>query len=158
MRAECMCVCVCICVYVYVCVCVYVSACVQMRTCVCVGVSVSMSVQMCISAYAYVWVERMCVCACALVRVRARVCVCELAGVSIGWLRFVGSLKLQVSFAKEPYKRDSILQKRRIILRSLLIVATPWVCATPDVTLSQGELWLAHKCDMTQSLVGSLKL
>jgi len=37
----------------------------------------------------------------------------------------VGSLKLQVSFAKEPYKRDDILQKRLMILRSLLIVATP---------------------------------
>ena len=32
-----------------------------------------------------------------------------------GWLRLVGSLKLQVSFAKEPYKRDYILQKRPII-------------------------------------------
>ena len=42
-----------------------------------------------------------------------------------GWLRQVGSLKLQVSFAKEPYKRDDILQKRSIFLRSLLIVATP---------------------------------
>ena len=29
-----------------------------------------------------------------------------------GWLRLVGSLKLQVSFAKEPYKRDDILQKK----------------------------------------------
>ena len=27
----------------------------------------------------------------------------------MGWLRFVGSLKLQVSFAKEPYKTDDIL-------------------------------------------------
>ena len=33
----------------------------------------------------------------------------------VGWLRSVGSIKLQVSFAKEPYKRDYILQKRRII-------------------------------------------
>jgi len=44
---------------------------------------------------------------------------------SMGWLRLVGSLKLQVSFAKEPYKRGDILQKRLVILRSLLIVATP---------------------------------
>jgi len=43
----------------------------------------------------------------------------------MGWLRLVGSLKLWVSFAKEPYKRDDILQKRPIIWRSLLIVATP---------------------------------
>ena len=43
----------------------------------------------------------------------------------MGWLRLVGSLKLQV-FAKEPYKRDYILQKRPMIVRSLLIVATPY--------------------------------
>ena len=30
----------------------------------------------------------------------------------MGWLRFVGSFKLQVSFAKETYKRDDILPKR----------------------------------------------
>jgi len=42
-----------------------------------------------------------------------------------GWLRLVGSFKLQISFAKEPYKRDDILQKRPIIVRSLPIVATP---------------------------------
>jgi len=44
----------------------------------------------------------------------------------MGWLLVVGSLKLQVSFAKEPYERDDILQKRPVILRSLLIVATPY--------------------------------
>jgi len=32
----------------------------------------------------------------------------------MGWLRLVGSLKSQVSFAKEPYIRDDILQKRPI--------------------------------------------
>jgi len=42
----------------------------------------------------------------------------------MGWLPLAGSLKLQVSFAKKPHKRDYILQKRPIILRSLLIVAT----------------------------------
>ena len=47
-------------------------------------------------------------------------------GCDMGWLPLVGSLKLQVSFAKEPYKRDDILQKRPIILWSLLIVATPY--------------------------------
>ena len=45
----------------------------------------------------------------------------------MGWLRLVGSLKLYVFFAKEPYKRDNILQKRRVILRSLPIVATPYL-------------------------------
>jgi len=44
----------------------------------------------------------------------------------MGWIRLVGSLKLYLSLAKEPCKRDDILQKRPIILRSLLIVATPY--------------------------------
>jgi len=44
----------------------------------------------------------------------------------MGWLRLVGSLELHVSFAKEPYKRDCTLQKRRIISRSLLIITTPY--------------------------------
>jgi len=43
----------------------------------------------------------------------------------MGWLRLVGSLKLYVSFAKEPYKTDYILQKRHIISRSILIISTP---------------------------------
>ena len=49
---------------------------------------------------------------------------------AIGWLRSVGSIKLQVSFAKEPCKRNNILQKRPIILRSLRIEATPY---TPEI-------------------------
>ena len=44
----------------------------------------------------------------------------------MGWQRLVGFLKLQVSFAKKPYKRDLDSSKRPIILRSLLLVATPW--------------------------------
>ena len=45
-----------------------------------------------------------------------------------GWIQLVGYMKLQVSFAKEPYKRDDILQKRPFILSILLIVATPYPC------------------------------
>ena len=46
--------------------------------------------------------------------------------IHMGWLRRVGALESLVSFAKEPYKRDDILQKRPIILRSLLIIDTPY--------------------------------
>ena len=35
--------------------------------------------------------------------------------IHIGWLRLVGSMKLKVSSANEPYKRDYILQKRPVI-------------------------------------------
>jgi len=39
----------------------------------------------------------------------------SLTALTMGWLRLVRSIKLQVSFAKEPYKRDNILPKRPII-------------------------------------------
>jgi len=42
----------------------------------------------------------------------------------IRWLWLVGSIKIQVSWAKEPYKRGYILQKRPIILSILPTVAT----------------------------------
>ena len=48
-----------------------------------------------------------------------------------GWLRLVDSLNWEVSFAKERYKRDYILQKRPIILRSLLPIATPYLRFEP---------------------------
>jgi len=48
------------------------------------------------------------------------------SGIWLGWLRLAGSFKLCVVFGKEPYKRDDILPKRPKILRSLLIVATPY--------------------------------
>jgi len=49
--------------------------------------------------------------------------------IHMGWLRLVGSIKVQVCFAKEPYKRDYVLQKRPIILSILLTVATPYRAA-----------------------------
>jgi len=41
------------------------------------------------------------------------------------WLRLVGSFKLQVSFAEYRLFYRALLQKKPIMLRSLLIVATP---------------------------------
>ena len=49
----------------------------------------------------------------------------------MGWLQLVGSTKLKVSFAKEPYKRDDILQKRPVILSILVTVATPYLYLAP---------------------------
>ena len=43
----------------------------------------------------------------------------------MGWLRLVGSLKLYVSLAEYSLFYRALLQKRSIILRSVLIVATP---------------------------------
>jgi len=49
----------------------------------------------------------------------------------MGWLRLVGSLKLQVSFAEYSLFYWALLQKRSIILRNLLIEATPYFTHTP---------------------------
>ena len=67
----------------------------------------------------------------------------------MGWLWLVGSLKSEVSFAKEPCKRDDILQKRLIISRSLLVEATPyaWTRVYMGGELHQdnaGDLYVAH--------------
>jgi len=63
---------------------------------------------------------------CHFVRPAVRICLdMTCLQTYMGWLRFVGSLKLQVFFAKETYKRDLYSAKRPIFLRSLLIVATP---------------------------------
>ena len=47
------------------------------------------------------------------------------SGYDMGWLRLVGSLKLQVSFVEYSLFYRALLQKRPMILRSILIVATP---------------------------------
>jgi len=44
----------------------------------------------------------------------------------MGWLRLVGSLKLQVSFADYSLFYRALFQMRPIILRSLLVIATPY--------------------------------
>jgi len=46
--------------------------------------------------------------------------------INLWWLRLVGSLELQVSFAEHSLFYRALLQKKSIILRSLLIVATPY--------------------------------
>ena len=47
----------------------------------------------------------------------------------MGWLRLVGSLKLQVSFAEYRLFYRALLQKRPVIFKRLLIVATQ--CSIP---------------------------
>jgi len=62
----------------------------------------------------------------------------------MGWLRLVGSLKLQVSFAEYSLFYRALLQKRPIMLRSLLIVATPQQLG--DVDMQQTEEFVNESC------------
>ena len=87
---------------------------------------------------------------------------CAHADQYMGWLRLVGFLKLYFYFAKETYKRDDILQKRLMILRSLLNVATPYsstawhdsvMCVTYRIIV-----WHIHVCDVTHSCESHVKL
>jgi len=75
--------------------------------------------------------ECMCVRALAYVCKRERLCNLLCLGIwysfyDMGWLRLVGSLKLQVSSAEYRLFYRALLQKRPIILRSLLVEATPY--------------------------------
>jgi len=77
---------------------------------------------------------------------------------AMGWLRLVGSLKLHVSFAEYLLFYRALLQKRLIILISLLIVATPyqnsaleWIVCFPPILNCRSSLialrklpWLLH--------------
>jgi len=45
--------------------------------------------------------------------------------IHMGWLRLVGSLKLRVSCAEYSLFHRPLLQKRGLILRSLLVIDTP---------------------------------
>jgi len=50
----------------------------------------------------------------------------------MGWLRLVGSLKLQVFFAKEPYKRDWILPKETYNFKESTNRSHP-ICINPYI-------------------------
>jgi len=52
----------------------------------------------------------------------------------IGCLQLVGSLKLQVAFAECSLFYRALVQKRTIILRSLLIVGTSCICVRRSTT------------------------
>ena len=72
----------------------------------------------------------------------------------VAWVATISRLlKIIDSFAKKPYKRDDILQKRPEILRSLLIVATPYLYAPlyPD-----GHLYTRVHSLYTQSTIYTL--
>jgi len=56
-----------------------------------------------------------------------RKCIYEARLIDMGWLRLVGALKLQVTFAEYSLFYRALLQKRPIILRSLQVVVTPYV-------------------------------
>jgi len=112
------------CIYTYTYICVYDCAHVCVCVCVCVYVCVHTGCDLQgIIGLNCSYVHT--VCMFILLWCIYCYCTCCYHGYTvIGWLRLIGSLKLKVSFAKEPHKRDDILEKRLIILRSLLIAAT----------------------------------
>jgi len=80
-----------------------------------------------------------CVCVCVCLQRFLYVCV----KIDMGWLRLVGSLRLQVSFAEYRLFSRALLQKRPTILRSLLIVATPYAIW---IGLNTESAWVWQHC------------
>jgi len=65
----------------------------------------------------------------------------------MGWLHPVGSLKLQVSFAEYRLFYRALLQTRPVILRSVLIVATPYQwCEREDRATATHSSTTTHTC------------
>jgi len=131
------CVCECVCVRVrvrvHVCVCFFASVCVPMCVYVCVCMCVCVCVCMCVCVCVQVLhlASNLSRLALALVIARHKsmyIYICVYIYRRMGWLRLAGSLKTQVSFAKEPHNRDYVLQKRPIFLRS----TTTKVCILPQ--------------------------
>ena len=105
--------CVCMCVFIYRCVC----TCILIHTCVCMCVFICRYVFIHMYLYMYTCAN-----------------MCH-HSTHMGRIWLVGPIKLYVSYAKEPYKRDDILQKRPIILSFLLTVATPYCTSSVLVSL-----------------------
>ena len=94
-----------------------------------------------------------CVCERERERERECVCVCECVCVDVSdlqlnirWFWSVGSIKSKVSFAKEPYKTDDILQKRPVILSIPLTAATPYANFS-----SLSSAWCVRVCVCIQT-------
>jgi len=69
---------------------------------------------------------------------------------AMGWLRFVGSLELQVSFAEYSLFCRALSQKRPTFLRSLLIVATPYTNARNTCgVMPHGRVTVLHDTGMS---------
>jgi len=79
----------------------------------------------------------------SLVWVRCVTCVGHMC--ALEWLRLVGSFKSQVSIAEYSLFHRALLQKRTMILRSLLIVATPYANSRSS-SISREIFWNAAKC------------
>jgi len=110
-RVSCMTMCV------RVCVCVYVR--VFMCVCLCAGVCTCVQVKSCQMLFLMGTVALYCSTVQGLPELVLYLCV-------MGWLRIVHSLKLHISFAEYSLLYRALLQKRPILLRRLLIVASPY--------------------------------
>jgi len=67
---------------------------------------------------------------------------------SVRWLRLVDSLKTKVSSAKEPYKRDDIMKKRRYYEKETYIFKESTNHSHParTGTIASSILCVAHMC------------
>ena len=114
------CVCVCVCMNVYITSIVYASVCLCLR-CVCV-VHPYISRQKLPHYNSMSNSEQVRKGGVGILAQKGAVFV--LTTLTMGWLRLVGSLELYFSFAEYSLLYRALLQKRPVILRSLLIEAT----------------------------------
>jgi len=177
--------CMYVCMYMCMCVCMHVCTyiCMFVRGHVCMHVFAIYNIAISDNAHTEGTTIRVCGCVWVCVGVSESVCMIDLVECPInkschtfkkitweithscawndstqpvmGLLRLVGSLKSQVSFAEySPFYR-ALLQKRPMILRSLLIVATPYRECTfhrfPVYEWVLSRVWIRHVTNMNVS-------
>ena len=103
--------------------------------------------------HTHIYIFRVCtVCVCCFTRY-----VVSCIHHDAGWLRWVGSIKLQVSFAKEPYKTDDILQKRPVIFWIDPTDSSHPICIHPYVFIITHSMCVHYMCVHDQTRIVYMK-
>ena len=99
---------------------IYMNTCVHMHICyIYLTGYVRMDIQTCVYIYTYTYMYIYVICVLLVMHFSVLI--------AMGWLRSVGSIKLQVSFAEQRLFYRTLWQKRPIILSIVLTKATPYV-------------------------------
>jgi len=134
------------------------TCCQSCPTCVCVmlRIMLRMRISRLVSLYAREKVKTCHTRECFKLLVMSRACMRHATNHVMGWLRFVGSFNLWVSVAGYSLFYRAPLQKRPIILRNLLVEATPYTWVWVMSWVSTHEKMQSHITHMNASCAQSL--
>jgi len=128
-------------IYIYMIVYIYVYTYIYMYIHIYICIFTYIYIYICIHIYMHTYVQTN---MCSYIHICMYMCAHMWRYTHMGWLQLVGSLKSLVFFAENSLFYRALLQKRPIILRSLLIVATPYTFEESD-KVAETHVYI-HKC------------